>query len=234
MLFAFELVSAVGISNRNGERIAAGLLDEFHRFFRHGIMTAHGMRAAFFTFVKLRADEVAEFGFDGAIIFVRVFDDFLGDLDILLKWFVRSVNHHAGETFVNALLAQLERVAVVEVNGNRDIAQANGGLNEFFEINRVGVGTRTLGNLQHQRGFFLFASLNDGLDEFHIVDVESAEGVFAFECFGEQVFSMCQWHKFIVLGFRTNSPCCSIAADYKKSPPKENQKIQPVFVQIRK
>ena len=57
---------------------------------------------------------------------------------------------------------------------------------------------RTLGNLEHQRGFFLFAGLDDGLDEFHVVDVESAEGVFAFERLGEQVFGMCQWHKFMI------------------------------------
>jgi len=34
------------------------------------------------TFVELRTDQMAEFGFDGTIIFVRVFDDFLGDLDV--------------------------------------------------------------------------------------------------------------------------------------------------------
>jgi hypothetical protein len=60
----------------------------------------------------------------------------------------------------------------------------------FFEINRVGVLAGALGNLQHERGFFLFASLNDGLDEFHVVHVEGAQGVFAFERLGEQVFGM--------------------------------------------
>jgi hypothetical protein len=43
----------------------------------HGVMAAHGMGAAFFAFVELGADEMAELGFDGAIIFVGVFDNFL-------------------------------------------------------------------------------------------------------------------------------------------------------------
>ena len=69
-------------------------------------MAAGGMCAAFLAFVELCADEMAEFGFHDAIVFVGVFDDFPGDFDVLLKRFVAGVNHHAGETFVNALLAQ--------------------------------------------------------------------------------------------------------------------------------
>ena len=85
------------------------------------------------------------------------------------------------------------------MDGDRDVGQADGGLDELLEINRVGVGARTFGNLEDQRGFFLFTGLDDGLDEFHVVDVESAEGIFAFERLGEQVFGMCQWHKFLFL-----------------------------------
>jgi len=49
--------------------------------------------------------------------------------------------------------------------------------------------------LKDQRRFLLFAGLNDGLDQFHVVYVERAKGVFAFERFGEQIACMCQWHK---------------------------------------
>ena len=140
---------------------------------------------------------MAEFGFHGAVIFVRVFHDLFGDFDVLVERLVAGVNHDAGETFVNALLAQLERVAVVQMDGDGDVGQADGGLDELLEINRVGVLARALGNLEDERGFFLFAGLDDGLDEFHVVDVERAEGVFAFERLGEQVFGMCQWHKFM-------------------------------------
>ena len=79
--------------------------------------------------------------------------------------------------------------------------KADGGFDQFFQVNRVGVLARALGNLEDQRGFFLFAGFDNRLDEFHVVDVESAEGVFAFECFSEQVFGMCQWHKCRCKGF---------------------------------
>ena len=196
---AFEFVGAVAVADGDGERIAAGFLDKFHRFVRLGVMAARGMRAAFFAFVKLRADEMAEFGFHGAVMLVRVFHDFLGDFDVLVERLVAGVNHHAGEPFVNALLAQFERVAVVEVDGDGDVGQADGRLDELLEINRVGVLARALGNLEHQRRFFLFAGLDDGLDEFHVVHVERAEGVFALQRLGEQVFGMCQWHRFSLL-----------------------------------
>jgi hypothetical protein len=76
MLFALEFVGAVGIADGHGQRIAAGFLDEFDGFLRVGVMAAGGMRAAFLAFVELRADQMAQFGFDDAIVFVGVFHDF--------------------------------------------------------------------------------------------------------------------------------------------------------------
>ena len=149
------------------------------------------MGAALFTFVELRAHEMAEFGFHGGVVFVGVFHDLAGDFRVLFKWFVARVNHDAGETFINALLAQIKRVAVIQMDSDGHVGQADGSLNELLEVNRVGVGARAFGNLKDERGFFLFAGLDDGLDEFHVVDVERAEGVFAFERLGEQVFGMC-------------------------------------------
>ncbi len=49
---------------------------------------------------------------------------------------------------------------------------------------------RPLRNLEHHGRLFLLASLDDGLKQFHVVNVESAQGVFAFEGFTEQFFSM--------------------------------------------
>ena len=65
----------------------------------------------------------------------------------------------------------------------------------FFKISRMGVLARALGNLKHQRRFFLLAGLNDCLDEFHVVDVKRAKGVFALQRFREQFPCVCQWHK---------------------------------------
>ena len=123
---------------------------------------------------------------------------FLRDFDVFLKRLVAGVNHHAGEPFINALFAQFERVAVVQMDGNGDVGQADGRLDEFFEIDGVGVLARALGNLEDQRRLFLFARLDDGLNQLHVVDVKRAEGVFALQRFCKKFFCMCQWHKFSI------------------------------------
>ena len=196
MLFALELESTVAVADGDGERVATGFLDEFDGFLGVGVVAAGGVCAAFFAFVKLRANQMAEFGFHRTIMCVCVFDNLAGDLGVLLKRLMRGINHHAGESLINALFAQLERIAVIEMNRDGDVAQANSGFDELLEVNRVGVGARAFGNLKDQRGFFLFTGFNNRLDEFHVVDVESTEGVFACESFREEVFSMCQWHSF--------------------------------------
>jgi len=127
---------------------------------------------------------------------VRVFHDLARDFSILLEGFVAGVNHHAGETLVNALFAQVESVAVVQVDGDGDVGQADRRLDEFLEINGVGVLAGALGNLENQRRLFLFAGFYDGLDELHVVDVECAQGVFTLQRLRKQFFCMCQWHKF--------------------------------------
>jgi hypothetical protein len=160
-----------------------------------GVNAAFGVTAAFFSVVVLGADEHAKFTFDDAIVLVGILDHAPANLGVFLKRLVAAVNHYAGKAFVDAFLAKIERIAVVEMDGDGDIGGADGGFNEFLEINGAGVLAGAFGNLEHDGRLFLFASLDDGLEEFHVVDVERAQGVFAFEGFGEQVFCMCQWHK---------------------------------------
>ena len=74
-----------------------------------------------------------------------------------------GVDHDAGESFIDALLAQLEGVAVVQVHGDGDGGDADGGVDEFAEVDRVGVAAGALGDLEDDGGFFLLAGLDDGL-----------------------------------------------------------------------
>ena len=140
---------------------------------------------------------------------VRVFDHFPADLDILLEGLVAGVNHDAGKSFINAVLAQLEGVPVIEVDGDRNIGEADGGLDELLQVNRVGILAGALGNLQHYRRLFLLAGLNDGLEQFHVVDVKRPQRVFALQRLGKQVFGMCQWH---IVRFSVEVSLCQTAA----------------------
>ena len=101
-----------------------------------------------------------------------------------------------GRTLEGTLVASFppDDLAVIQVHGDGDVTQADSRLDELLEVNRVGVLTGSFGNLEHNRGFFLFARFNDGLEQFHVVDVEGAESVFALQGFGEEVFGVCQWH----------------------------------------
>src|SRR5205823_10655178 len=65
---------------------------------------------------------------------------------------------------------------------------------QLFEVDGIGILAGPARNLEHDGSFFFFAGLDDGLKQLHIVNVESPEGVLAFECFGEELFGMCQWH----------------------------------------
>jgi hypothetical protein len=63
--------------------------------------------------------------------------------------------------------------------------EADGGFDQLLQVDGIGILACAFGDLQHDGRFFLFASLDDGLQKFHVVDVEGAEGVLAFQGFGE-------------------------------------------------
>lgn len=105
---------------------------------------------------------------------------------------------------------------MVEMDGDGDVREADGGLDELFQIDRVGIFAGAAGDLQHDRGFFLLAGLDDGLDEFHVVDVESAEGVFAFEGLGEQIFGVCQRHNLLVFARMIPRPAADCRTAFTK------------------
>jgi len=110
-------------------------------------------------------------------MFVSIIDDFARDFDVFVERLVTGVNHHAGEPFIDALLAKFEGIAVVQMNRDGDIRQADGSFDELFEVNRVGVLASPFGNLELDGGFFLFERLNDGKEQLHVVGVEGAQRV---------------------------------------------------------
>ncbi len=209
VLFSFEFVGAVGVADSDGDGVDAGLADELDGFFGVSVDASLRVMAAFFAFVELGADELAEFTFDDAIVFVGVVDDFLAELDVFVEGMVAAVDHDAGEAFVDAFLAEFVGIAVVEVDGDGDIGEADGGFDEFFEVDGVGILAGAFGDLEHDGRFFLFAGFDDGLEQFHIVHVEGSQGVFALEGLCKQVARVGQWHNFDlrILGLPATGVC---------------------------
>src|SRR5437667_4850884 len=90
---------------------------------------------------------------------------------------MRAVDHDAGVAIVDAGLDQIERVAMVAVNGDRQRRIfLHGGVDDGLEIADVGVFAGTLADLKDQRAFLLGAGIDDGLAQLHVVDIERADG----------------------------------------------------------
>ena len=112
-----NLCAAVAGADGDREGVDAGLLDEVLDFLRLGVIGVLGRD------IVLDAGEHAELAFDRDIVLLRMgeVDDLLGERDVLVVGQVRAVDHDRGEARLDAALAELEAVAVVEVEGDRDI-----------------------------------------------------------------------------------------------------------------
>ena len=170
-----ELVSAVARANGDGKTVTAGTGDEFFNVLGTGVGAVLGLDAD----IVLHARERAELGLDDDAVVVRILDDLAGESDIVLEGLAAAVDHDGGEAAVNAALAELKAVAVVEMQGDRKAGLLLGSLHELDEIGVVGIGARAAGDLQNDGGLDLGSSLGDALDDLHVVDVECADGIAA-------------------------------------------------------
>ena len=175
----------MGSADGDSEGVAAGTGGEVDHFLGTGVVGFLGGNLVFHT------GQNTEFGLYGNVILVSVLNHLLGEGDVLLVRQGRSVDHHRAEAHVNAALAQLEAVAVVQVKNNLGVlpTQFLGILNSTFchvaEEGLVGVVTGTLGNLENHRALGLCSCHDDGLELLHVVEIESRDGVTAFNGLGE-------------------------------------------------
>ena len=135
---------------------------------------------------------------------MRVLDNLLGDLDVLGKGLGGSVDHDGGKAAVDASLAGLKVGTVVQMQNDGDLGALNDSrLDELDEVGVVCIGARALGNLQNHRRMLFLARLGDALDDFHVVDVESADGVAAVVCLLEHFGRSYQCHDTSLLFYDT-------------------------------
>ena len=112
-----ELVSAVRGADGNGQRVTAGLGNELLHFLGTGVV---GILSGNIDLV-LNASQSAQLSLDHNTVIVSVLDDLAGDLDVLSERLGGSVDHDGGEAAVDAGLAGLEAVAMVQMQGNGDL-----------------------------------------------------------------------------------------------------------------
>ncbi len=175
-LLGGELVSAVRGADGNGQGVTAGAGHELFDFLGTGI----GGSLSGDIDLVLNASQGAQLSLNDNAVVVCILNDLLGDGDVLLKGLGGGVDHNGGETAVDAGLAGLKAVTVVQVQSDGNLgALDHSGLDQLDQVSGVGVGTGALGNLQDNGSVLLLASLGDALDDLHVVDVESTNSVAA-------------------------------------------------------
>ena len=105
-----------------------------------------------------------------------------------------AVDHDGGEAAVDAVLAQLEIVAVVQMHRDGQVGRLEGGLDELHEVLLVGVLARAGGNLEDEGRLLFGRRLDYPLDDLHVVDVEGADREPLLERHLEHFFRAYQWH----------------------------------------
>lgn len=76
---------------------------------------------------------------------MSIFDNLTGQGDVLFIGLGRGIDHDGSETAVDAALAELEAVAVVQMQSDRDFGIFNhSSLNQLHQVGVVGVGTGAL------------------------------------------------------------------------------------------
>ena len=110
---------------------------------------------------------------------VRVFHHLARQRDIFLKRLGGGVDHDRRKAVIDAGLAQLERVSMVQMETDRQTSLDHGGFHQLDQVRTVGILARTGRYLQDHRRIALLGSLRDALNDLHIVHVEGADGIAA-------------------------------------------------------
>lgn len=175
----FELVCAVRRADCDCKRIYAGFVDEFFNLVGIGELSVFCRNVD----CVFDACEFAEFCLDYHTVIVSVFDYLLCDADIFCKRMCACVNHNGSKAVVNAVFAEREAIAVIEVQADRKTASFDCCLNHLGEIGRVCVFSCAGRYLKDKRSLLFGSRFDDTLDNLHIVDVESTDCVTACVCF---------------------------------------------------
>ncbi|OAV63664.1 hypothetical protein Barb6_03623 [Bacteroidales bacterium Barb6] len=127
-----------------------------------------------------------QFAFYGHIMLMSIFNDLLRQSHIFIVGKMRTVNHYGREPQVHTTLAQLKRIAVIQVENNlRMLATQlfgirHGTFRHITEQRLVGIFAGTAGHLQNHRRVRFRRCLNDSLHLLHVVEIERRNGILAF------------------------------------------------------
>ena len=177
----------MGGTDGDGEGIATGTGGELDHFLGLGVVRLLGGD------LVLDTGQDTQLSLDRHVMGVGVLDDLLGEGDVLLERQGAGIDHHGRETVVDAALAELEGITVVEVQADLGMLPSqflgilDSTLGHVLEEGLVGVVARALGDLQDHRGFLLGAGLDDGLELLHVVEIERRDRIASLHRLGKHL-----------------------------------------------
>ena len=175
-LLRSELVSAVGSTDGDGQRVAACSGNELFYFFRTCVAGLSGFYYDF-VFYAFKSTQLSLYDY---AVGVRVLNDLLCQSDVVLERFGGSIDHNGSKSTVNTALAKLEAVTMVQMKRDRDIGILDDcRFNQLYQVSMVCVSTSAFGNLQDNRAVQLAGCLSNTLNDLHVVHVERADGISA-------------------------------------------------------
>ena len=188
-----KLISAVAGADGDGQRVAPGLGHELLHLLGVGIGGILGGHVD----LILNAGQGTQLGLHHHAVVMGILHHLTGQGNVLGKGLGGGVDHNGGEAAVDASLAGLKVGAVVQMEHNGDLrALQHSSFHQLHQVGVVGVGPGTLGHLEDYGSFLFPAGFRDALHNFHVVDVESADGVAAvvglFEHFGRSYQRHCK------------------------------------------
>ena len=85
---------------------------------------------------------------------------------------------------------------MIQMQSDRDFRILDhSSLNQLDQVGVVGIGAGALGNLQDDGSLQLAGGFGDALDDFHVVDVESADSIAAVIGLLKHFCSGYEWHR---------------------------------------
>ena len=181
-LLAGELISTVRSTDRDSERVATGAGSEINYLFRLGVMA---LCCAYFVFYTSEYTELCLYRY---IELMSIFNHFLSEGNVLLIRQVRTIDHHRREAEINAALAGLEAITMIQVKHNLRMLPTEllsilyCTLSHVAEQGLVSILASTLRNLKDNRALGSSRSRDDCLELLHVVEIEGRNSIAALDC----------------------------------------------------
>ena len=144
--------------------------------------------------IILNAGELSELRLNDDAMCVRILCDALCKRDVLSVRQVGAVDHDGREAAVDAGLADIKVCAVVEVQSNGNIVDFECSLDKMDKVLMARILACACGDLQDQRGLEFSRSIRNALNDLHVVDVESTDGIAALVGFLKHFLCSDKWH----------------------------------------